>query len=71
MKITVKIKFDSGKQKIESFGNYRYLIHIISKKEEDGAMTEFANLMSKELAVPPSRIHYKGKEGDAYVFDVD
>ncbi|MEK6926525.1 MAG: hypothetical protein AABW50_04575 [Nanoarchaeota archaeon] len=71
MKFVVQIKFGSIKKKVESFGSNRYLVYILSKKEEDGAMTEFISLMSKELGTPPSRIHYKYKEGESYVFEVD
>lgn len=71
MKITVQVKFSSEKQRIVSFGSYRYLVYILSGKDEDGAMSEFVNLMSKELTVPPSRFHYLGKQGENYVFDVD
>lgn len=71
MKITVQIKFGAEKQRVVNFGGYRYLVYILSQKEEDGAMTEFVSLMSKELGSPPSRILYKGKEGESYIFDVD
>jgi len=67
----VQIKFGSEKQRIVDFGNYRYLVYIISKKEEEGAMAEFISIMSKELTAPPGRFHYKGKHGDSYIFDVD
>jgi hypothetical protein len=71
MKLIVQIKFGSEKQRIIRFGNFRYLVYIMSAKEENDAMNEFVNLMAKELTVPPSRFHYKGKEGESYVFDVD
>jgi len=71
MKIIVQVKFSSEKQRIVGFGNFRYLVYILSGKDEDDAMSEFANIMSKELTVPPSRFHYMGKQGENYVFDVD
>ncbi|MBI2045436.1 hypothetical protein HYT23_05230 [Candidatus Pacearchaeota archaeon] len=71
MKITVQIKFGSERQRIVRFGNFRYLVYICSLKEDDKSMDEFNAVMSKELIVPPGRIHYKGKQGDLYVFDVD
>jgi hypothetical protein len=71
MKLMVQIKFGSGKQKIVEFGNFRYLVYIISNKEDPDAMDEFIKIMARELTVPPSRFHYKGKEGEVYVFDVD
>lgn len=81
MKMTFQIKFGSEKQRVVNFGGSRYLVYILSQKDEDGAMTEFASLMSKEFGCPPSRIKYKGKiassrigqskEGESYIFDVD
>ncbi len=71
MKVTAHIKFGSEKQRIIRFGNFRYLVYIIAKKEDPDAMDEFINLMAKELTVPPGRFHYKGKEVNAYIFDVD
>jgi len=71
MKLIVQIKFGSEKQRIVRFGNFRYLVYIFSNKDNDNAMNEFISLMSKELTLPPSRFHYKGKEGESYVFEVD
>jgi len=71
MKLTAQIKFGSSKQNIVKFGNNRYLVYLISKKEDPDAMDEFKRLMSKELTVPPGRFHYMGKEGDSYVFEVN
>ena len=47
MKITVQVKFSSEKQRIVRFGNFRYLVYILSGKDEDDAMSEFVNIMSK------------------------
>lgn len=71
MKLIVQIKFGAEKQKIVRFGNFRYLIYICSDIKDDDAMKEFIDLMAGELTVPPGRFHYKGKEGECYVFDVD
>jgi hypothetical protein len=71
MKFTVQIKFGAEKQKIVKFGSDRYLVYIISKKEDPDSMNEFVGLMAKEMTVPTGRFHYKGKEGDSYIFDVD
>jgi len=70
MKLVVQIKFDSEKQRIVNFGNFRYLIYLPFKKEE-GAMAKFTEIMSKELGVSPQKIKYQGKQGETYVFDVD
>lgn len=71
MKLIVQIKFGSGKQKIIKFDNSRYLVYIISKKEDEGSMDEFIHIMAKEFTVPPGRFHYRGKQGESYVFEVD
>lgn len=71
MKIVAQVKFSSEKQRLVSFGNYRYLVYICSSKDDDDAMEEFVSLMSKELTVPPGRFHYKGKQGESYIFEVD
>ena len=70
MKLVVQIKFDSEKQRIVSFGNFRYLIYLPFKKEE-GALAKFTEIMSKELGVPPHKIKYQEKQGETYVFDVE
>ena len=71
MKIIVQIKFGSGKQKIESFGSDRYLVYLNSTKDDPGAMAEFTSMMAKYMTIPPGRIHYKGKHGESYIFEVD
>jgi hypothetical protein len=61
MKLVVQIKFGSEKQRIVKFGDFRYLVYVLFKKEELGAMVKFTEIMSKELGVPPHRIKYQGK----------
>ncbi len=71
MEIVTHIKFGSEKQRVISFGSWRYLVYLISKKEDSGAMVEFSVLMAKYFGVPPSRVIYKGKRGEVYVFKVE
>jgi hypothetical protein len=70
MKLIAQIRFGSEKQKIVRFGNFRYLVYILSAKEDSESMKEFITLMSKELTVPPSQFHYEAKRGDSYIFEV-
>ncbi len=60
MDITVKIKFGSSKSHIESFGNNRYLLHVLSKEEDEDAMDEVKSLISK-LGVAGSKIELRRK----------
>lgn len=67
MKITAKVRFESSKSKIESFGSNRYLIYLLSSKTDSDAQDELLTLLSRTLGVPPSKIQYVGKDsnGDA------
>lgn len=71
MKVVAQVKFNSEKPRIESFGNHRYLVYLKYGKDDENAMHEFVNVMSKELGVPANRIRYIGKQGESYVFEVD
>ncbi len=71
MKLIVQIKFNSEKERITKFGDYRYLVYLKIKKEEEGAMNYFLNLMSKEIGIPIKNIHYSGKHGENYHFELD
>jgi hypothetical protein len=71
MKLIVQIKFNSEKERITKFGDYRYLVYLKIKKEEEGAMNYFLNLMSKEIGIPIKNIHYSGKHGENYHFELN
>jgi len=71
MKVIVQIKFSSEKERLTKFGDFRYIVYMTSKKEEHGVMDRFMQLMSKELGVPPNRIHYQGRQGENYIFELD
>jgi len=59
MIINVKVKPNSSKREIESFGNNRYLAYLKEPPENDRANLELINLLSKELGVPPKSIKIK------------
>ena len=59
MIVHVKVKPNSSKQHIESFGNGRYLVYLKSPPENDKANIEMMNLLSKELGVPPKSLSIK------------
>ena len=71
MKLVVQIRFNSEKQKIIKFGDFRYIVYLPFKKEESGAMAKFLDLISKELGVPPHKISYQSKQGENYIFEVE
>jgi hypothetical protein len=71
MKLIAQIKFSSEKQKITKFGDFRYLIYLTIKKDEPGAINYFLNLISKEIGVSTKMIHYEGKQGENYIFEID
>ncbi len=64
MKITVKLRFESSNSKIESFGNNRYLVYLLSSKEDADVKDELYAMLSRTLGVPPDRIEYVGKDGN-------
>lgn len=55
MKITVKTRLECVNQKIEQFGNNRYLVYLVSEDYTQGNV-ELISLLSKYLGTPPSRI---------------
>jgi len=59
MKIYVKVKPNSSQQKIESFGNNRYLIYLKSPAENNLANIELIKMLSKYFGTPPDRIKIK------------
>lgn len=58
MIIIVKVKYGATKQEIESFGNNRYLVYLLSKENEN-PNEELFTLISKKLGAPPDRIVMK------------
>ena len=72
MEITVKVRFSSSRQRIESYGSGKYIVYLIMKEGEGDAFSLLRTIISKYLGVPPSRISYLGKnyQGDM-VFGVN
>lgn len=67
MKVTLKLRFGASKSKMESFGNNKYLVYLLSNKDDADVKDELYALISRVLGVPLSRIEYLGKDanGDA------
>ncbi len=71
MIINVKVKPNSSKQRIENFGNGRYLVYLKSPPENDRANIELINMLSKEFTVPANRFTIKfGKTSDKKIIEV-
>lgn len=71
MIIRVKVKTNSSKQSVESFGDNRYLVHVKSSPENNEANVELLKLLSKELGVPPKALHINfGRTSDEKLVEV-
>lgn len=71
MIIHVKVKPNSSKREVESFGNNRYLVYLKSPPENDKANMELINILSKELGVPPKSIHINfGKTSNEKMIEI-
>ena len=55
-KIQVRVKTGSGKQEIESFGDNRYLVYLVSQPENNEANIELIKLMAKHLGIPSTKL---------------
>lgn len=70
MKITVKTRLACAKQRIESFGNSRYMISLTSA-DHKSANAELVSLLSKHFITPASRIQFvRGLESDDKVLEM-
>ncbi|MBM3230601.1 hypothetical protein FJZ22_03040 [Candidatus Pacearchaeota archaeon] len=65
MKITVKVRFNTSYEKLESFGNNMYLAYLMMGEDEESGKILCA-LLSKKLGVPPTRVEYAGKDTRGY-----
>ena len=71
MIIHVKVKPNSSKREVESFGNGRYLVYLKSPPENDRANMELINVLSKELGTPPSSFRIKfGRTSDEKIIEI-
>ena len=59
--IYVKVKPNSGKRSIESFGNNRYLLKL-QYPEDSGAKAVISAFISRQIGVPASKISYLGHD---------
>lgn len=71
MKIYIKIRFNSGRDHIESFGEGRYLVYMKANENDSNVMPSFKKMLSKFLGVPSESIKGTGKKlGEAYIFEI-
>ena len=55
-KLHVRVKPSAGKQEIEDFGDYHYLVHVKSPAEKNEANIEMLKLLGKHLGVPSTKL---------------
>ncbi len=71
MIVHIKVKPNSSKQEIISFGDFRYLVYLKSPPEDNKANIELLNLMSKQLGVPPTKMKISfGKSSDEKTIEI-
>ena len=68
MDITVKVRYGCVSQKVEPFGNSRYLVYLLSEEKEKDSFQELVALLSKKLGIPESRIELRSDNGFNKVF---
>ena len=69
MEVYCKIRFGSDRNKIESFGNWRYLVYTNLKENDPNFMNSFLPMLARFLGVPSNKIRSIGKIGDTYKFE--
>lgn len=71
MKLSVKVRLNSQKQKFESVGNYKYIVSLLSSTHEE-ANEELLDLLSKQMGTPRQRIYLlNGEESDLKNFQIE
>jgi uncharacterized protein len=71
MILHVKVKPNSSKREVQSFGEDRYLVYLKSSPENNEANAELIGVLSKELGVPPSKIKIKfGHSSDNKLIEI-
>jgi len=70
MLITVKVRYGTTYSKMESFGNNRYLVYLISQSSDSDASLELVTLISRKMGVPPGRIKIKEDKGSDKVVEL-
>jgi hypothetical protein len=72
MIIKVKVKPNSSRREVESFGGGRYFAYVKSAPENGKANIELINLLSKELGVPPKSFNIKfGRTSNEKIIEVN
>jgi uncharacterized protein YggU (UPF0235/DUF167 family) len=56
MKIHVRVKPNSSEQKIEDFGDRRYLVYVTSPAEDNEANIEMLKMIGKHLGIPSTKL---------------
>ena len=56
MKIQVRVKPNSAEQKIEDFGDHRYLVYVSSSAEDNKANIEMLKMIGKHLGIPSTKL---------------
>ena len=56
MKIHVRVKPNSSEQKIEDFGDRRYLVYVTSAAEDNEANIEMLKMIGKHLGIPSTKL---------------
>jgi uncharacterized protein (TIGR00251 family) len=59
MIIHVKVKPNSGKKGMESFGDNRHLVYLKEPPENGRANIELINFLAKQFVTPANRIRIK------------
>lgn len=60
MEVSVKVRFDSSKERIESFGNNKYLLYLPFPKDKD-SLNVIRAMLSKYLGVPVNAVQLKNR----------
>jgi len=70
MEIKVKVKYGASKQRIENYGNNKYLVYFEGSQNEN-TNSMLISLLSRYLGTPASRINFQKSDIDGNkVFDI-
>jgi len=70
MIIYIKVKPNSSKKSIESFGNNRYLVYLKEPPENNRANIELINFLSKEFGTPANMIRIKSGHNSHKIIEI-
>ncbi len=60
MEVTVKVRFNASKERVESFGGNKYMMYLPFEEDND-SISIIISLLSRYLGVPPNRIDLKNR----------